>query len=145
MSRYLALDGKGSCELAKREKCEPVTTAQHSPALPQPRAATNSLNSHFASSQSPPHARVLAALEARCPDHVPVERWQQAVEDGKHFLAKWGEQALALGWTADALFGLHKPPDNPQPRDRRLRRDAAQGRIWVLQAPAEVRLLATRA
>jgi hypothetical protein len=28
---------------------------------------------------------------------VPVDRWQQAIVDGKTFLARWGDQAHALG------------------------------------------------
>src|SRR5262249_554230 len=35
-----------------------------------------------------------------CPDHVEPDRWQQAVEDGRTFLGRWGEQADALAWTA---------------------------------------------
>jgi hypothetical protein len=50
---------------------------------------------------------VLAALEARCPDGVDAVRWRQAVEDGRRFLATWGGQADALGWSASELFGLH--------------------------------------
>jgi hypothetical protein len=50
--------------------------------------------------------RILSALEARCPDLVPIDRWQLAVQDGRRFLAQWGEQAQALGWTAKDLFGL---------------------------------------
>ena len=44
--------------------------------------------------------RTFSALEARCPDFVPTDRWQLAVEDGRVFLARWGGQAEALGWTA---------------------------------------------
>ncbi len=54
--------------------------------------------------------------------------------------SKWGEQALALGWTADALFGLHKPPDNPHPSYRRLSRYDATGLMWLLQGRAVVAL-----
>src|SRR5262249_61561310 len=59
--------------------------------------------------------RAFSALEARCPDLVPIDRWQLAVEDGRAFLARWVEQAEALGWTAKDLFGLHKPPGKPHP------------------------------
>ena len=37
--------------------------------------------------------RTYAALTARSPEHVPADRWQQAVQDGRRFLAQWGEQA----------------------------------------------------
>ena len=50
---------------------------------------------------------VYSALESGCPALVPVDRWQAAVEDGRRFLARWAEQAEALGWTARDLFGLH--------------------------------------
>ena len=58
------------------------------------------------SDKSPPFGRLnrfcrtFSALETRCPELVPVDRWQAAVEDGRRFLARWGEQAEALGWTA---------------------------------------------
>jgi hypothetical protein len=42
--------------------------------------------------------RTCSALEQRCPDHVPVKRWVQAVKDAKCFLAVWGQQAESLGW-----------------------------------------------
>ena len=49
--------------------------------------------------------RTLSELERHCPDLVELSRWQQAVEDGQRFLAQWGEQAEALGWTSRDLFG----------------------------------------
>ena len=55
------------------------------------------------------------ALERRCPDLVEPERWQQAVGDGRQFLAAWSEQANAFGWTARELFGLHTHQSGPQP------------------------------
>jgi hypothetical protein len=70
--------------------------------------ALNSLNSHLQPALSDDFQVALRALDARCPDRVEdCERWRQAVTDGGTFLAKWGEQALALGWTVDDLFGLH--------------------------------------
>jgi len=47
-----------------------------------------------------PLAKTFAALERRCPDYVEAGRWRQAVEDGRRFLAQWGEQAAAFGWTS---------------------------------------------
>jgi len=76
--------------------------------------------------------RTLSALESRCPEHVPVERWQQAVADGRTFLARWGDQAHALGWTARDLFGLHQPPARPHPSYSRLSRYDETGLIWLL-------------
>jgi hypothetical protein len=77
--------------------------------------------------------RTFSALEARCPDHVPPMRWEQAVEDGRRFLATWGSQAEALGWTAADLFGLHPVPERPHPSYRRLSRYDETGLIWLLQ------------
>jgi hypothetical protein len=82
---------------------------------------------------SAPFAKTLAALERRCPDHVPDDRWHQAVEDGRRFLARWGAQAEALGWTARDLFGLHKPPEKPHPSYSRLSRYDETGLVWLLQ------------
>ena len=84
--------------------------------------------------------RTLSALEARCPNLVPVGRWQVAVEDGRRFLARWGEQAEALGWTARDLFGLHQPPAPPHPSYSRLSRYDETGLIWLLQGREVVAL-----
>jgi hypothetical protein len=40
--------------------------------------------------QAQRYRKTFAALQMKPPDHVPVLRWQQAVADGKCFLAKWG-------------------------------------------------------
>ena len=79
-----------------------------------------------------PFAKTLAALERRCPDYVEEERWQRAVKDGRRFLIQWGDQAVALGWTAKDLFGLHKPPGKPHPSYTRLSRYDEAGLIWLL-------------
>jgi len=89
--------------------------------------------------------RTCAALAARSPEHVPANRWQQAVQDGRRFLAKWGEQAAALGWTPRDLLGLQKPPDQPHPSYRRLSRYDETGLIWLLQGRPVVALTATTA
>jgi hypothetical protein len=65
------------------------------------------------------YKRTFAHLQLRPPALVPIERWRRCVEDGQRFLAKWGEQAQALGWTSADLFGLHMPPANPHPSYRR--------------------------
>jgi hypothetical protein len=85
-------------------------------------------------------ARTFHVLESRCPDHVPALRWQQCVEDGKRFLAKWDEQAEALGWTARDLFGLHTPPAKPHPTYSSLSRYDETGLIWLLQGRPVVAL-----
>jgi hypothetical protein len=76
--------------------------------------------------------RTFSALETRCPALVPADRWQAAVEDGRRFLARWGEQAEALGWTSKDLFGLHTPPASPHPSYARLSRYDEAGLIWLL-------------
>ena len=92
-----------------------------------------------------PYGCTLAALQARCPDVVPAARWQQAIEDGRRFLAAWGEQADTLGWTARDLFGLHKPPAKPHPSYRRLSRYDETGLIWLLRGRPVVALTADTA
>src|SRR5262249_932555 len=52
----------------------------------------------------------LSTLERRCPPYIESHRWQQCIDDGRRFVADWGSQATALGWTVDNLFGLHVPP-----------------------------------
>jgi hypothetical protein len=82
----------------------------------------------------------VAAIEGRCPALVPAARWQAALEDGRRFLAKWGRQAEALGWTASALFGLHTPPEQPHPSYNRLSRYDETGLIWLLRGREVVAL-----
>jgi hypothetical protein len=78
-------------------------------------------------------SRTLSALESRCPELVLVARWQQCVEDGRRFLATWGEQAEALGWTPRDLFGLSPVPEHLHPSFSRLSRYDHTGLIWLLQ------------
>jgi hypothetical protein len=87
----------------------------------------------------------MTALEAGCPDLVPVDRWQRCVADGHRFLARWGDQAEALGWTARDLFGLHKPPENPHPSYSRMSRYDETGLIWLLAGREVVALTETTA
>ena len=84
--------------------------------------------------------RTFQELERRCPEHVDVADWQEMVEDGRRFLAQWGEQAEALGWTARDLFGLQKSPDQPHPSYCRLSRYDEIGLIWLLQGRPVVAL-----
>jgi hypothetical protein len=86
------------------------------------------------------YSRTMAALEAGCPDLVPVDCWQAAVEDGRRFLARWGDQAEALGWTPRDLFGLHCPPEKPHPSYRRLSHYDETGLIWLLRGREVVAL-----
>jgi hypothetical protein len=86
-----------------------------------------------------------ARLECRCPDHVDEERWRQCIDDARHFLANWGRQAEALGWTAKDLFGLHKPPKEPHPSYQRLSRYDKTGLLWLLRGRLVVALTQTTA
>ena len=55
------------------------------------------------------------------------------MRDASKFLAVWGEQAEALGWTSADLFGLHAPPANPHPSYSRLSRYDCTGLCWLLE------------
>jgi hypothetical protein len=89
--------------------------------------------------------RTFAALESRCPDRVPTDRWQRCVEDGRRFLAQWGSQAESLGWDSRDLFGLHTPPADPHPSYSRMSRYDATGLVWLLQGRPVVALTETTA
>ena len=57
------------------------------------------------------YKKAFGILQVRCPALIDPGRWRACVEDGNRFLAKWGSQAEALGWTSADLFGLHTPPE----------------------------------
>jgi hypothetical protein len=95
---------------------------------------------HFGTPFPERYGRVFRALEAGCLELIPVNHWQQAVDDGRRFLARWGEQAEALGWTARDLFGLHTPPAKPHPSYSRLSRYDETGLIWLLRGRPVVAL-----
>ncbi len=80
------------------------------------------------------YSRVLAALCERCPNLVDEYRWRRAAADAESFVARWGERAAALGWTAKDLFGLAVVPDRPASNYQRLSRYDQTGLIWLLQA-----------
>ncbi len=84
--------------------------------------------------------RTLSVLEARCPELVEIDDWEQTVADARTFLAVWGEQAEKLGWTARDLFGLFPAPDKPHPSFRRLSRYEATGLLWLLRGRPVVAL-----
>ena len=92
-----------------------------------------------------PYADALAALIQHCPAYIEPLRWQQAVEDGRRFVAQWGEQAAVLGWTEGDLFGPHEPPAEPPPSYRRLSRRDCIGLVWLLQGAPVVALTAASA
>jgi hypothetical protein len=87
----------------------------------------------------------LAALLAKCPAHVPEDRWQQAVADAGTFAPQWGAQAQAFGWTARELFGLHPVPGKPAGNYSRLSRLDDLGLIWLLRGRPVIAVTATEA
>jgi hypothetical protein len=130
---------------AKSAKSGPRTKAE---------AAQNSQNAQNSRAHGPaskrggeqnPYASTIATLEARCPNLVPVERWQHVVSDGKTFLTRWGDQAHALGWTARDLFGLIAVPEHAKPSFSRLSRYDETGLIWLLEGRKVLALTAQTA
>jgi hypothetical protein len=134
--KYLEAFRRAAHEAETREKSE----------VSEKRGTEEGLNS-LTSLISPPglgrfgrFGRTFSVLETRCPDYVPLDRWQQCVEDGRRFLAKWGGQAEALGWSSADLFGLHTPPEQPHPSYRRLSRYDCTGLCWLLDGRPVVAL-----
>jgi hypothetical protein len=84
-------------------------------------------------------------LERRCPDQVDIADWQQAVEDARRFLARWGKQAEALAWTTADLFGLAPVRPRPPANYRRLARYDLTGLLWLLRGRPVVALTTTTA
>jgi len=108
------------------------------------RSQTSTCAKSAISAKSPsPYQSEFDALERRCPDFIDAERWRQAVEDGRQFLATWGDQAQALEWTARELFGLHTPPERPAGRYSRLSRYDDTGLIWLLRGRPVIALTET--
>jgi hypothetical protein len=89
--------------------------------------------------------RAFQELERRCPLHINPGDWQQAVEDGRKFLARWGQQAETLGWTPRDLFGLHAVQEQPAANYRRPSRYDETGLIWLLRGRPVVALTETTA
>jgi hypothetical protein len=123
MGKYLDMLARAESDISDEgDKSSPSPVSlDHEPAA---RTAFGRLNRF---------CRAFSALEARCPDLVPLDRWQLAVNDGRAFLARWGEQAEALGWSAKDLFGLYPPPTKPHPTYSRLSRYDETGLVWLLQ------------
>jgi hypothetical protein len=84
--------------------------------------------------------RTLRSLESCRPQHITSVDWQTAIEDGRRFLAQWGEQAEALDWSARDLFGLAPVPEKPSGNYRRLARYDLTGLIWLLRGRPVVAL-----
>jgi hypothetical protein len=135
VGKYLDIALQVEREMAARGCAESAISAERGD-----RAETGTKEEGTALPRIPRLTRTLSALESRCPRLVPVARWQQAVLDGRRFLAKWGEQAEALGWTSRDLFGLHIPPAKPHPSYSRLSRYDEIGLVWLLRGRPVVAL-----
>jgi hypothetical protein len=133
MGRYLEIFRQ---ELAKCEKSE-ISEKTHSRQSPDNQQCDFIRFSRF--------FRTLEELERRCPLYVAPADWQQAIEDGRTFLATWGEQVEALDWTARELFGLQPVPARPAGNYRRLSRYDETGLVWLLRGRPVVALTATTA
>jgi hypothetical protein len=92
-----------------------------------------------------PYASALAALRAKCPAHVPEDRWRQAIIDATAFATKWAEEAQTFGWTEPELLGLHPVPEQPAANYDRLARLDDMGLVWLLRGRPVVALMATEA
>jgi hypothetical protein len=103
------------------------------------------ISGNESSETGPRYANWLAALLSKCPELVEPDRWQQAIRDADTFLARWGKQAHALGWTTRELFGLHVFPAKPHPNYRRLSRYDETGLVWLLRGRPVVALTETSA
>jgi hypothetical protein len=91
------------------------------------------------------YRKTFAHLQLKPPAYISVERWRQCVKDGSRFLAKWSEQAEAMGWSTADLFGLHTPPAKPHPSYSRLSRYDCTGLCWLLQGKEVIALTADTA
>jgi hypothetical protein len=65
--------------------------------------------------------------------------------DGRRFLASWGAQVHAFGWTGRELFGLHTAPERPAANYSRLSRYDETGLIWLLRGRGVIALTETTA
>jgi hypothetical protein len=92
-----------------------------------------------------PYQVAFDALERRCPDLVPNDRWKRAIEDAQSFLSRWGAPAHALGWTERELFGFHPAPKQPAANCDPLARLDDLGLLWLLRGRPVVALTATEA
>jgi hypothetical protein len=131
MGRYLDMLGRLKAATVEHGSCDISDISDQTPCDAIPFGRLNRF------------CRALRDLERHCPDYVDVADWQRMLEDGRRFLVQWGEAAERLNWTVEDLFGLHDPPENPDPRYRRLSRYDATGLIWNLHG-REVTMLTER-
>jgi hypothetical protein len=116
-----------------QEGGEGCTNVEPQASQNQKTASTSNRQNRQNRQNRPAYDRVFAVLRKHCPAHIEPVRWRQVMEDGERFLAEWGDQAKALGWTSRDLFGLDEVPANPHPTYQRLSRYDCTGLIWLLQ------------
>jgi hypothetical protein len=146
MSKYLAKLKALRENSASHGNCERSLLRPESHLTKEGEANTIGCTHGHARPRDPSHhVSALATLRTKCPTFVPEDRWRQAVEDGRQFLAAWGAKAQAFGWTARELFGLHPVPERPAPNYSRLSRLDHTGLIWLLRGRPVTMLTATEA
>ena len=59
--------------------------------------------------------RTFEDLESRCPDLVPNDRWQQAVQDSRCFFAQWGQPGRSARVNGRRPVRLGAPPGPAAP------------------------------
>jgi hypothetical protein len=126
MSRWLAaaLAQVASAEMAERVPLVPIVPkSQDGAGFGTIGTIGTAERAAGAPTEGLPFGIELATLRAANPTGDD-RRWRQACSDASRFLRNWGEEARALGWTADDLFGLH--PIAP------LARYDAMGLVWLL-------------
>jgi|SRR6516164_5990587 len=90
-------------------------------------------------------------LGPKAPSRVAAPTWSRPAAGSRRSRtggASWpngAEQAEALGWTPEDLFGLHQPPDKPHPSYNRLSRYDELGLIWLLAGRPVIALMAAGA
>ncbi|MDO8397971.1 MAG: hypothetical protein Q7T45_09125 [Bradyrhizobium sp.] len=77
---------------------------------------------------------LLGIAEKTCPITIEPKRWLRLQEDANRFVALWGRQAAALGWSTLDIFGCH--PTHPA------NRYDSMGLVWMI-ADAEVVAMGT--
>ena len=143
MPDYLALLRD---EISKTRHPDELTKLTKPAAVPLSSVLSVPQGGVFSKNEGPAaYAEALVDLRRACPAYVEPADWQQAREDGRAFLARWGQQAERLGWTPADLFGLAPVPDRPAATCRRLSRFDLTGLVWLLHGRAVVALTASTA
>ena len=91
------------------------------------------------------YRKAFTLLLVEPPAHISVERWQQAVEDGRSFLHNGASRPMRSDWDSRDLFGLDIPPADPHPSYSRLSRYDNTGLCWLLQGKEVIAMTADTA